>query len=196
MGNYTIIASAGKAIIDLLCRELVPKPVKRTEDIGLCSPDEKGNYTLGLYLYDIEENPEVRNQEKIMLDREHFKNPPTSLNLYYMLFVSSESEISSRASDEQKILGKAIQVLNDYSRIGIDTQNMLVTEGFNEAVEFIDIQGIHMPFEEKQKVYSLFEKKIFTAFFYKVGPIFIESEKIKRIKRVTQSEFTIKQKKQ
>ena len=196
MGNYTIIALTGKAIIDLLCRELVPEPIKRAENIGLCSPDEKGNYTLGLYLYDIEENPEVKNQEKIMLDREHFKNPPTSLNLYYMLFVSSESEIASRASDEQKILGKAIQVLNDYSRIGIDAQNMLVTESFNETMEFIDIQGINMPFEEKQKVYSLFEKKVFTAFFYKAGPIFIESEKIKRIRRVTQSEITIKQKTQ
>lgn len=195
MGNYTIIALTGKAIIDLLCRELVPEPVKRAENIGLCNPDEKGNYILGLYLYDIEENAEVRNQEKIMLDREHFKNPPTSLNLYYMLFASSESEIASRAGDEQKILGKAIQVLNDYSRIGINQENTLVTEGFDETMEIFDIQGLVLPFEEKQKIYSLFEKKALTAYFYKVGPVFIESEKIKRIRRVMQSEIIIKQKK-
>lgn len=187
MGSYTAIADAGRSLIELLRREMVPEPLAKGEDIGLCSPDEKGGAVLGLYLYDIEENPETKNQEKIMVDKEHIKNPPTSLNLYYMLFVSSESEIASRAIDEHRIMGRAIQVLNDNNRIG--AEYLMGTLKENE--EPFDIQGLVLTYEEKEKVYQLFEKRLFTAFFYKAGPVFIESEKIRRVRRITDADIRV-----
>lgn len=190
MGSYTAIADAGRTLVELLRRELVPEPIKKMEDIGFCTPDEKGGCVLGFYLYDIEENPEIKNQDKIMIDREHIKNPPTSLNLYYMLFVSSESEIASRANDEQRIIGRAIQVLNDNSHI--DREYLMGTLKDND--EPFDVQGLVLPIEEKQKIYMLFEKKAMTAFFYKAGPVFIESQRIRRIRRVTDVDITLKAK--
>lgn len=190
MGNYTAIADTGKTLVAFLRRELVPEPVKREEDIGLCTPDDKGNYMVGLFLYDIEENPEIKNQEKIMLDREHFKNPPTSLNLYYMLFVSSEAEVVTRAIDEQRILGRAIQALGDYNRI--DGEILVGT--LAEYGEGFDIQSLVLPFDEKQRIQMMFEKKVFTSYFYKVGPVFIESKRIKRVKRVKSAEIVVQQK--
>lgn len=191
MGNYSVIADAGKSIISLLRREMIPEPVMKAEDIELCSPDEQSNSIIGLHLYDIEENPEVRNGEKIVIDREHFKNPPTSLNLYYMVFVKMKSESTSKAIDEQILIGKTIQVLNDNGRI----QSYDLEGTLNENDEFLDMQSIVLTFEEKQKIYSLFENKKFLSCFYKVGPVFIDSEKIRRVKRVSQAIFDIKDKK-
>lgn len=194
MGNFTVIADAGETIIALLRRELIPELLKRTEEIGLCSPDDKDACLLGLHLYNIEENPETKNQEKIMLDKEHFKNPPTSLNLYYMLFAGTGTELTAKAAEEQKVLGRAIQVLGDYSRIGVGEDASLLYGTLKENRELLDIHGLTLSYEEKYKVYSLFENKAFLAFFYKAGPVFIEAEKVRRLKRVSESAFTVHRK--
>ena len=190
MGSYTVIADAGKSLINLLRKELIPELLKKEEDIALCTPDDSGNAILGLYLYDVEEVPESRNRDRIQLDREHYKNPPTSLYLYYMLFVKTEIEVASRAVDEQRILGKAIQVFNDYAKLYSDELDGTLKENDEE----LDVQGIVIPFEEKQKIYTLFDKKGLYANFYKVGPVFIESNRIRRVKRVTSAKFDVTKK--
>ncbi|NLK38418.1 MAG: DUF4255 domain-containing protein [Epulopiscium sp.] len=190
MGSYTVIADTSKTLVELLRSNLIPEPVKKPEDIGLCTPDERGGSILGLYLYDIEENQEVKNLEKVMLDKEHFKNPPTSINLYYMLFVRSESEVAARAIDEQRIMGRAIQVLNDNTRVSFeDLWGTLKTEN-----EVLDIQNLVLPFEEKAKIFNLFTQKAMLASFYKVGPVFIDSQKVRRIRRVVSADISIQQK--
>lgn len=187
MGSYTVIADTSKTLIGLLRSNLVPEPVKKAESIGLCHPDEKGGCILGLYLYHMEENQEVKNQEKIILDKEHFKNPPTSLNLYYMLFVHSESEISARAIDEQRIMGRAIQVLNDNTRM--NQEDLLGSLQINN--EILDLQNLVLTTEEKTKIMGLFQRKSVLTHFYKVGPIFIDSEKVHRIRRVVSADISI-----
>ncbi len=190
VGSYTVIADAGRSLVSLLQKNMIPEPLQKPEDIGLCTPDEPGNARLGLFLYDIEEVPESRNRERIELDKEHYRNPPTSLYLYYMLFVRMESEIANRAVDEQRILGRAIQVLNDYNRMAAeDLQGTLKENGEN-----LDIQGLVLPFEEKHKVYSLFQQKGLHSFFYKVGPVFLDAARIRRIQRVTEAKIDIQQK--
>ena len=97
MGNYTIIADVSRSILELLKTNLVPEPIKKTENIGVCAPNDRGNHILGLYLYDIDQNPESRSMERIVLDKEHYKDPPMSLNLYYMLFAYSDTDLITRA---------------------------------------------------------------------------------------------------
>jgi len=181
MGSYTIISQISKKIIDLLCENIIPEPIKKTEDIGLCSPDDRGSSILGIYLYNIEENAETKSMERVFIDKEHYKNPPVSLNLYYMFFVHSKSEIISRAIDEQRILGKVIQVFNDNPRIYIDN-------------EVFDVQALYLEYNDKNKILSSFENKSDLVCFYKISPVFIESEKIKVVKRVLSAEISVNHK--
>lgn len=190
MADYTAIADTSETIIELLRKNLVPEPIKNPQDIGLCRPDDRGNYVLGLQLYHIEENQEVKNQNKEYLDQEHYINPPTSLNLYYMLFVKSQAELSRKAIDEQRILGKAIQVLDDNSRIEAeDLKGSLM-----ESNAVIDVQNLVMPFADAASIYNMFDRTFILSAFYKVSPVFIDMEKVRTVKRVTSAQIFVNSK--
>lgn len=190
MGGYTVIADTSSSIIELLRNTLSPEPIKKPETIGLCQPNERGNFLLGVYLYNVTENPEMFSQKKRLIDPEHYMEPPMSFFLHYMIFAHSESEISTRLIDEQRILGKAIQQLNNFRRI--PKEYLIGTLKENE--EPVDIQGVSVSVDEKVKIWSLFNQPYHTSFFYKAGPIFMDTDMIKSIKRVTSAEFTIGQK--
>lgn len=181
MGEYTIISEVSQKLLELMRENLVPEPVKKFEDIGLCHPDERGSAILGIYLYDIEENAETKTMERVFVDKEHYKNPPVSLNLYYMFFAHSQAELVSKAVDEQRIMGKVIQVINDNLRLDING-------------EFVDIQPYFITYDEKNKVMSNFENKKDIACFYKVSPVIIESEKVRAVKRVKIADISVEHK--
>ena len=166
---------------------MVPEPVKNPEAIGLCSPADKGGISLGLYLYNIQENAEMLSQEKIKLDSSHFKEPPQSFYLYYLLFSRSEAELMTRIADEQRILGRAIQQLNDFRRI--PKEYLIGTLGEND--EPVDIQSIHLQTDEKARIWSLFQQPYCTSYYYKAGPVFIESEAVKAYSRVQTAEIIL-----
>ena len=187
MGSYTAISDASRSIIALLKSTMVPEPIKNPEAIGLCSPADKGGISLGLYLYNIQENVEALSQEKIKLDKTHFKEPSQSFYLYYLLFTRSEAELMTRIADEQRILGRAIQQLNDYRRI--PKEYLVGTLSDND--EQIDIQGIHLQTDEKARIWSLFQQPYCTSFYYKAGPVFIESDVVKSYSRVQTAEIII-----
>ena len=60
MGKYTSIAEVGMAIVRLLRKELVPDTLQNPDAIGLCSPTDRGDYMVGIHLYDIRESEELR----------------------------------------------------------------------------------------------------------------------------------------
>lgn len=181
MGEYTLISEVSKKILDIMKENLVPEPIKKFEDIGLCHPDERGSSILGIYLYDIEENAETKTMERIFIDKEHYKNPPVSLSLYYMFFAHSQAELVSRAIDEQRIIGKVIQVINDNLRLDVGD-------------EIVDIQPAFLDYNEKNKIMSNFENKTDIACFYKVSPIIIDSEKVRAVKRVKIADISVEHK--
>ena len=190
MGSYTVMADVSRSILELLKSNLVPEPIKKVENIGVCAPNDRGNNILGLYLYNIDENPESRSMERIILDKEHYKDAPMSINLYYMLFAYSDTDLSTRAVDEQRILGKAIQVLNENSQI--EKEYLMGT--LKETEETVSLSMINMSLEEKVRIWSLFNQPYRISAFYKVGPIFLESDKIKTFKRVQKVDISVHQK--
>jgi hypothetical protein len=190
MGSYSAIADVSRSIVEMLRTNLVPEPIKKAETIGVCAPNDRGNNVLSLCLYNIEENTEMRSQPKIVLDKNHLKDPPISMNLYYMLFAYSDSEISTRFIDEQRIIGKAIQQLND-NRV---LPNSYLIGTVRENNESILIQNVNINLDEKVKIWSLFNQPYRLAAFYKVGPVFIESTTIKNISRVVQTDISVEQK--
>ncbi len=115
MAGYTAIADIGNALTELLRLNMVPEVLVNEESIGICSPEDKGDFLLGLYLYDIKQSEVFRNSEMQTLDSKRQKYPPIDLELYYMLTAYSNGDVKFRSLEEHKILGKVIQVFTDNS---------------------------------------------------------------------------------
>lgn len=184
MGRYTIISEISQKIVDLLCEGMVPDIITDKNGIGLCGPDEKGDFSVGVYLYNIEENYDFKQSGMINVNYKEQKFPPLVLSLYYMITAYSSSDIKFRAIQEQRILGRVMQILADNSIInGSDFGNDVMGAD-------IRIELLNLSIDEKIKLWNDNTKPYKTSVCYKITPVELESTKGRRISRVT--EFTVK----
>lgn len=190
MGNYTVFAEVSTTIITLLRNVITPEPFNKPEQIGICSPREKENYEIGVFLYDIEIHKEMELQSRIIIDETQYKEPPLSFSLYYMIFVNLKSDSSTKQIDEQRILGKIIQQLYNYRKI----PQQYLSGSIQKAQENISLQYLNVSLEEKNKLYAMWNFYNETACFYKVSPVFMDTEMIHTTKRIVKREFKIQQK--
>jgi hypothetical protein len=189
LGNYLALADVGNSIVKLLRENMVPEPVSKPEFIGLCSPAEKSDFQLTLHLYSIVENGEFRPVSMVNAGENKLRFPPMSLTLFYLLTAHSSADVKSRANDEQRILGRAIQVLND-NRV-LDGSKLIGTlADNNEALEVVFERTTH---EEMLKLWSFPSVPYKLSVIYKVSPVFIESTKVREVKRVIDAEITVRQ---
>ena len=77
----------------------------------------KGVWALRLWTEedDIRESEEVRANAMIARGISELQYPPAYMNLFYMITVCSNGDIKYRSGEEQKILGRIIQIFHDYS---------------------------------------------------------------------------------
>ncbi|HWR60834.1 MAG TPA: DUF4255 domain-containing protein, partial [Clostridia bacterium] len=180
MGRYTVISDVGSTLVNLLRENMVPEPVLQPEMIGLASPADKGDLRLSLFLYNIVESGDLRNNQLQVSESGLLQYPPMSLNLYYMLTAYSSSELSSRALDEQRILGKAMQVFFDNSIIrGSALQGTL-----REKNEEVKIVMDNIPVDILIKLWNFPNIPYKLSVSYLVGPIYLDSTRTKQTKRV------------
>lgn len=180
MSTYTAIADTGSAIIRLLRENMCPEPVPNPETILMCPASEKGDFLLGLHLYDIQESGDYRQVNMINVSDRIRRHPPMALTLYFILTVNSSAHISSKSIDEQRILGRAMQVLYDFPVI-------LPTTPGNDSGNAppIGITPNNMTFEDKSRLWSSLSTPSRLALYYKVSPILIDSTKTVESSRVT-----------
>lgn len=183
MGKYTVIAEVGEKIRQILSEGLVPELIRDKNSIGLSSPADKEDFMLGIYLYDIRENENVRMQGMAAdsVDKQRF--PSLFLNLYYMITPYSGSDIRFRAGQDQRILGKTMQLLQDNRRIPARE----VGEGLGGMDLRIDLLDLDM--EEKIKIWNDPSKPYCTSLFYQVAPVELESERITPVVRVREMDL-------
>ncbi len=188
MGGYTAISDTGRTIAEFLKRHCVP-PVEKPELIGLCSPADAGNYSVCVTLYDIEEDVSAKmSRSDIFIDETHAQPPPSVLNLHYMIYAVLKSDIAVRAADEQRILGSVFQALADNRVISDCLQGTLA-----DSLEPVKISFENLPYEDKVKIWTAFGLPPKTSLFYKVSGVTISSEKIREIKRVSEADIALRQ---
>lgn len=189
MGSFNAVSEVGNAIIRILREHLVPDVIANPDAIGLCSPGEKGDFALGLYLYDIRESEEMRETSMVNVGTGKQKYPSSYLSLFYMITAYSNGDVKYKAGEEQKILGKVVQVLKDYALIDAKTMQ---TMNKAEAMS-IRIQMNPLSIEDKLKIWSIPNQAYKLSLFYKVSPIEIESEKYKDITRVMDVNLAVRE---
>lgn len=171
MAKYSVISDVSRTIVDLLQAELVPEPVAQAEQIGACDPHERGNFVVGVHIYDISESGEMRPTAPVLQPDGSLRNPPVSLYLSMMVSVASKAEKETRAIDEQMIMGRVIQVLEDHRRL----PEKYMPPALRAAGETILVSNVPMELEEKTKIWTMFSESYKLSVFYKVGPVLLES---------------------
>ena len=182
MAKYTVLADAGKAIVDMLKDQMTPEPVAKPENIGLCDPKERGSFVVGVHPYDVEYLSESANRDPIHLPDGNIQDPPVSYQVKYMISVSSKVEVANRSLEEQRILGKIMQIFADNKNL----PEKYMTGTLKMSDEPIGISMQKIDLEEKVKIWSMFNEPYKISVFYTVGPINIDSSIIRvPSKRVT-----------
>ncbi|NLV16025.1 MAG: DUF4255 domain-containing protein [Syntrophomonadaceae bacterium] len=189
MGSYTIIAEIGNAIVQLLRDNLVPGIIINTENIGLCIPSDRGDIVLGINLYDIRENQDIVITDMIPKGVNQLKYPSSFYDLYYMITAYSSSDIKFRAAEDQKILGKVLQVLKDNPTFTAEQLGSELTNSrFVPKIELLQLEN-----DEKMKLWNVPDTPCKLSLYYKVYPVEIESNRVKEVKRVVDVDFTIQE---
>ncbi len=185
--QHTAIAEVGNILVKRLRAHLTPEVLADPNQIGLCSPEERGDLILGIYLYDIRESDELRRTSMVTVDASRQRYPSICLNLYYMVTAYSKGDLKFRAEEEQKILGKVVQVFASYP--SLDELAGDQSTDVEPVVPAIVMQNL--PLEDKLRIWTVPNAAYRTSLFYKIGPVEIESERFRETRRVTDAEFTL-----
>ena len=181
---YSVISDVSRTVVDLLRAELVPEPVAQAEQIGACDPHDRGNCVVGIHIYDISEAGEARILNPVPQPDGSRRNPPIALYLSMMISVSSKAEKETRTLDEQMIMGRVLQVLEDNRRL----PQRYMPVSLRQSGESVQISAVPMELEEKTKIWTMFTESYKLSMFYKVGPVYLESavvtEPARRVREV------------
>lgn len=186
MGDFNIISEVSNSILKTLRENLCPELIQSPESIMLTTPSDKNaDFQLGLYLYDIQEMREYRQTEYVRISPSKRKLPPKPLNLYYAVYINSKSQMSVDAENEQRILGRVMQILMDYPILPEE----LTDE--DEMAPTITVQT--MSFEEKSKLWSVLNIPYQLAIYFSAAPVLLSSRKVSSFTRVVDAGFQTEQ---
>jgi hypothetical protein len=127
MSTYKAISGVSSTVRALLLDRMTDKV-----DITIAPPDVTVNNITGrrlnMYLYQVAENPYLKNQEIPGIgSKSAYGHPPLSLDLHYLFTSFGSSETAADADLEaQQILGDAMRVLHDFAIVGADLVQKVV----------------------------------------------------------------------
>ncbi|MFD0674114.1 DUF4255 domain-containing protein [Cohnella sp. GCM10027633] len=176
-------------MLKLLREQLCPDPVPRPELIGIASPVDKGDLALSLYLFSVRENGESRRND-LIAQGGVLKFPPLAVDLHYLITAHSSADVLSRALDEHRILGRTMQVLYDNALLrGAYLEGTLADnqEDLRIASESYSSDQLAQAWQFGDTPYKL-------SMMYRVGPVMLESNRVKPGPRVIERRITLQDK--
>ena len=189
MAGYNIISDIGEALVKMLRAGMVPDIISNAEQIGVCHPTDKGDVSLGICLYDVRRNIDIDVTDSVPVGDDKLRAPSVYLDLYYMITAYSSSDIKFRALEEAKILGRAMQLIEGNPVMKPE----IYGKAFSDMLYRPRIEMVELETEEKHRIWNIPDQPYKLSLFYKVYPIEIESERIRDITRVTETDFTFGQ---
>ena len=185
MADYTKIADTGNGILTLLKEALIPELLNSPDQIGLCSPEDHGDYAVGVWLYGVKEDTSIQAHEMADIGRNTQRYPSAYLKLYYMLTLYLQSDLKYRAAQEHQIMGRIIQAFRDKAALSPDT--FLPTGepgGANIRLQMLDLD-----MEVKTRIWTVPNAAYRASLFYSAGPVEIPSTRMKSVRRVQEIKY-------
>ncbi len=187
MGDFSIISEISNAILKTMREQICPELIQAPEAIALTLPSDKNaDFQLGLYLYDIQEMREYRQTEYVRINHMERRLPPKPLQLYYAMYINPRSQLTVDAENEQRILGRVMQILMDHPILPEEIEQE--EEGMSMTVTFQT-----MSFEEKSKLWSVLSVPYQLAVYFSVSPVMLSSRKVSSFTRVVDAAFGTQQ---
>lgn len=183
MSDFPVISDISNAILKVLRDDICPELIQSTESVKLVSPaDKNADFKMGLYLYDMQEMREFKQMELVRISSNKAKFPARPLNLFYMLYINGRSQMTADAESEQRLIGRAMQILMDNAVLS----NKPDEEQEEEAAK---ITFLNLNFEEKTKLWSTLSLPYQLGLYFSVSPIILSSRKTYSFTRVLEAEF-------
>lgn len=190
MSDYTKIADTGNGVIALLKDALIPELLNSPDQIGLCSPEDHGDFAVGVWLYDVSEDTSIQAHEMTNIGRNTQRYPSTYLTLHYMITLYLQCDLKYRAPQEHHILGRIIQTFRDHAAMDPDRFTPLEgATGTNIRIQMKDLE-----LEEKLRLWTVPNMAYRTSLFYTAGPVEIQSTRRKTVTRVREIDYRIAEK--
>lgn len=177
MSEYTIIDDVTDTLLAVL----------RANTNGLIAPDHISGRSpadvgtedlplLSLFLYQAGENKHLKNQDMQVIDAVTMRYPPLSLQLFYLL-----SAHARQPETEQRLIGRAMQILYDYSNINGSILQGSLAGTSEEIIVVINPLTI----DDMNKLWSLFGSKPYKlSVGYQVSTALIDSTRERAGERV------------
>ncbi|WP_181995620.1 DUF4255 domain-containing protein [Clostridium sp. AM58-1XD] len=181
LSPYMAVPAVSRALVSLLQDHMVPSILPGLEEVGICSPSERGDLSLMIWMYDVQESDRVSDYQMRMGEKE-LQFPPTYLDLYYMIAAYSKVDIQYRAEEEQKILMKVMEIFRDYCIL--DESTLRPAEKADPMA--IHIEPLRVNIDDKLKMWGQAGESYRLSLFYRVSPVRLENETRRKITRVTE----------
>lgn len=185
MADYTVLADVGRSLQYMFRACMTPDPIPQPELIGLASPADKGDLMLSVFLYEIVPNGLA--QHHYMIDKGSAQqSPPMAVDLHFIVTAHSNAELATRAIDEQRILGRAIQVLHD---------NSIVRGSFLQGALADNDEEFRIVMQEPLSLHTaitLFPNQPYKlSFSFLAGPVYIDSGRHHPITRIVERKDSV-----
>ncbi len=185
MSDFTVIGDIGETLKKLL--EDDPwTGISPTPEITFKSPKEikdDGGSTnkVSIFLYQILENPYLKNEEPQRIDDSHLQSPPQFLDLLYLVTPYSDDK-----TQEKIIMGKVMQIFFDNAVLtGTVLQGAL--SGTDEEIKLF-FNPVSL--DDLTKIWSAFQEVAYRlSISYMVTPIMIDSTRQLGMQRVVSKEM-------
>lgn len=163
MSASTAIGMVSTSLRNLLSSEMQLNPAV---EVTILSPDEPGSSRrVNLFLFRVEENQFLANQDFVATPGNHLVPPPMALNLYYLLTVYAQNDTALGNVAAHEILGEAMRVLRQNSPVPRDQ----LAAGLSDARERIQIVCKKPDPEELSRVWATFGKPYRLSVLYEVS---------------------------
>lgn len=190
MGSYRMIADTSRHLVEMLQGALVPELIQSNEEIGLRSPEDRGDVVLGIFLYDVRQSEEIFPPPRVV-SGERVSRPPIYLSLYYMITAYAKGDVMYRLVQEEQIMGRVIQFFYDNPVIPLEEIDPQATGGIE-----LHIQMLYPDADEKSKIWSFPNAGNRLSLFYKVSPVAIDAAVSQAISRVAEVDINVMTKKE
>lgn len=176
-------------MLALLRDKMAPEPIAHPELIGISSPAEKGDLSLSLFLYSVKENGESRRTQLQSRGVNELQFPPMAVDLFFLITAYSKADLHTRTLDEHRMIGKAMQVLYDHSIL----RKPYLQGTLAEADEEVRIVPENLSADMIASIWKFSDATFKLSIGYKVGPIYIDSTRIKSTTRVVDREIQLRE---
>ena len=187
MSSYSVISEVTSELMNRLKKGLVPDLIPDDHGVEMCSPSEHGDASLGIWLYDVKECEDIRVSGMLNNGIYHQKFPPMFLTLFVMITPYSASDLQFRAVQEQRILGRVLQILNDNAYIAADS-----VSGGDDSFD-IKIELMNLEVQKQHEIWNTSGLPYKTSLFYKITPVEMSSEKIRSVTPVGELRLEIEE---